>query len=240
MVSVNAAPGTLATTAGPPPPSQCLWSPGYNLEKLETPSFWLEPLAHLITWNPGLCCQRHGCVLASLLVDPITVTMATPTCSHLVAMASRVFCCPIQVPFLITADVPTIQGNQPRIPFCLGPRGFWDCGTSTTNVRKSPGKPGELVIPPPRWPQLPLPLTCVLESELGIVQSGAYFCRKKKCWGSFFFHFEGPGGLCGETHSPSSLSRPNWLISPKPLSLGGTCTIQPQWHGPHLQLAAAV
>lgn len=46
------------------------------------------------TWSPGPCCQWHHCILTSLLRDPITVTMATAIFSHLVAMASTVFCCP--------------------------------------------------------------------------------------------------------------------------------------------------
>lgn len=96
---MNAVPGIPATTTGPLPPSQHLWSPGYNSGKTVNP-FLLELLAEIIIWSPGPCCQSHHCILASLPVDSITVTMATATFSHLIATASTVFCCPIQVPFL--------------------------------------------------------------------------------------------------------------------------------------------
>lgn len=87
-------------------------------------NFLLELSVQLFFCSSDHCrCQRHHHILASLLTDPFTVTMATATFSFLIVITSKNLLRLCQVHLLTPAGVPTIQGDQ-------HPRFVWDQGVS--------------------------------------------------------------------------------------------------------------
>lgn len=82
VVSVNAVPGILVTITCPTRPNAFDFLITTTAEKLGAPFFLLKLPAQLFACSRGPCVQWHHRILASLLVDPITVTMAAAASSH--------------------------------------------------------------------------------------------------------------------------------------------------------------